>query len=140
MYFRALVKVSPVNRERYVAVLSILIQQFKNRFQDWWRNHHFFWCICNYTLVNTDTLSADFQMGCMGLQSDIQLKNQIMSLYQTFLSPVFPGRDIPQSTVMPYSCHLFLAVRTFVNNSFQRWITGRVKFHQKSLTDTLGTH
>lgn len=34
-------------------------------------------------LVDVYTLSAHFQIGCLKLQSDIQLEDLIMSLYQT---------------------------------------------------------
>lgn len=34
LYFDTLVKHSPENREKYATVLSILIQEFENRFQD----------------------------------------------------------------------------------------------------------
>ena len=47
------------------------------------------------------------------LQSDIQLKNLIMSLYQTFIIPILAEKDILVITVTPYSCHHFLVVHVF---------------------------
>ena len=38
--------------------------------------------------VDTKTLPANFQMECIELQSDIQLKNLIMFLYQTFMASI----------------------------------------------------
>lgn len=51
-------------------------------------------------------------------------------------SPLLPEKDIPHFTAMTSSCHSFLAVRMSVHNCFQRWSTGRVKFHPKSLLKT----
>ena len=45
--------------------------------------------------------------------------------------------NILHFTITPFSCHRFLAVRTFVNNCFKGWSIERVEFHQKYLTNTL---
>lgn len=67
----------------------------------------------------------------------VAIQNLIMSIYYIFISPLLLERITPHFTTMPYLCHCFFAVRTFVNNSFEGWNTERVKFHQKSLTSTL---
>ena len=41
MHFDVLAKHSPVNSEKYAAVLSVLIKEFENRFQDLQKNHLF---------------------------------------------------------------------------------------------------
>ena len=45
MHFDVLAKHSPVNSEKYAAVLSVLIKEFENRFQDLQKNHHFFFVV-----------------------------------------------------------------------------------------------
>lgn len=80
--------------------------------------------------VSTNTWPANFHMECMELQSDTQLKKfNHGSLPVFFLTFLLAQRGILHFTIMPYSCHCFLAVRTFVNSCFQGWCTGRVKFH-----------
>lgn len=39
MYFDALAKCSPVNRDKHAALLSVLIKEFKNRFEDFQKSH-----------------------------------------------------------------------------------------------------
>ena len=112
-----LAKHSPVNSEKYAAMLSILIKEFENRFQDCQKNHEFMF-VTPFS-VNRSTLSADFQVELMELQSDIQLKNLIMSLYWTSISPLLPKKSIPCFTTMPCSHHHFLSVHTFGNNYCQ---------------------
>ena len=58
----------------------------------------------------------------------VAIQNLAMSLYQILISPLLPERNIRHFTVMPHSCHCFLAVCTFMNNCFQGRSTGRVKF------------
>ena len=60
-----------------------------------------------------------------------------MYLYQTFISVILLENNIPHFTVTPYLSHHFLAVRTFVDNYYEEWSTGREMFHQKSLMNTL---
>ena len=57
--------------------------------------------------VDTNTLPASFQMEFIKLQSDIQLKNLIMSLYQTFIIPVLARKNTLCFTITPYKCHHF---------------------------------
>jgi len=81
-------------------MLSVLIKEFEIRFQDCKKNH---------------TLHVTFQIGCIELESYIQLKLLITSLYQNFISPLLTEKDILHVTVTPYSCHCFLAVCIFEN-------------------------
>jgi len=125
-------KHSLVNSEKYAALLCVFIQEFKNIFQDCKKNHIFFVIFTTPFSVHINTLSANFQMECIELQLDTHLKYLILSLFQTFISLIWPERNIPPFTVTFYSCHHCLILCTFVNNCFQEWSTGRVKFLQKS--------
>lgn len=68
--------------------------------------------------VEISALPVNFQVQCIEVQPDIQLKekNLIMSLYQAFVRPFLPEKNIPSFTITPSSCHRILAVHTFVNN------------------------
>ena len=57
-----------------------------------------------------------------------------------FKSPIITERNISHFTVTAYSHHHFLEACIFVNNCFQGWSTGRVKFNQKSLMNTFRAH
>jgi len=49
------------------------------------------------------------------LQSGIQLKNLVMPLYQTFIRPLLPERNIPAFTVATYSSfYAFVALFFYV--------------------------
>ena len=63
--------------------------------------------------VYINTQLAHFQTECIELQSDTQLKNLIMSLYQTFTIPILAEKNILHFTITLYSRHHFLAVCTF---------------------------
>lgn len=63
-----------------IASLSILIKEFVNRFQDSKKKKKsIFFYICNS--IFSGHKYANFQMESLELQSDIHLKNLIMSLY-----------------------------------------------------------
>ena len=47
VHFDTLAEDSPVNREKYAVVLSVLIKEFENRFQHCKRNYNFLIYICN---------------------------------------------------------------------------------------------
>jgi len=126
-----------LKREKYAAVPSFLIQEFEKRLQDCKETHQFMFVAPFSVVINT--WPAHFQMDCTELQSDIQLKYLTMYLYRTFIIPVLPEKNILRLTVTPYSHHHFWAEGTFMN-SCQGWSTGRVKLHQKSLTNTLRAH
>lgn len=73
-----------------------------------------FWYTCNSILVNRNTLSANLQMECIELPSDIQLNNMIISLHQTFINPPLTGEKRPllasQSHLIPV-----IAVRQYIH-------------------------
>ena len=81
MYFDTLPKHTPVSHKKHTALLSILIKEFESRFQDCQKNHHFFPIFVTPLSVDIYALAINFQMECIELQSDIPLKNVIMSLY-----------------------------------------------------------
>lgn len=53
-------------------------------------------------------------MEYIGLKSDIQFKNQIMSSYQTFIRPLLPEKNVFHFTTMPYSCPHFLICQQII--------------------------
>ena len=63
-----------MNSEKYAVLLSILIKEFENRLHNSWKKHHFGGIIATPFSVDINTLPANFQMECIELQSDIQLK------------------------------------------------------------------
>jgi len=82
VHFVTLAKDSPVISEKYAALLSVLKKKFENRFEG---------CKKIYQLtfetpfsVGINSLPVNFPMECIELQSDIQLKNLILTLYQIF--------------------------------------------------------
>ena len=81
MHFNTLAKHSPVNSEKYVAFLFILIKDFENRFQDCKKCHQSFGILETLFSVDINILPAKFQIECRELQSDIQFKNLIISPY-----------------------------------------------------------
>lgn len=85
-------------------------------------------------------LTTNFQTEHMELQSDIQLNILIMSLYQTFKRPLFPEKKIP-----PMHSHT-LHIITFWQyvhlwaTLFKDEAEEELKFHQKTLANTLRAH
>ena len=136
-HFDKLTEHSPVNSGRYPTVLPVLEKEFENRFQECWKKNHFFFLIRVVTPcpVNINTLLTNFQMECVKLQSDIRLNNLIVSLYQTFISPILPETP-PRFTIMPYPWHCCLTLYGYVLSCFWGWSTGGVKLDQKSLMST----
>ena len=55
MHFDTLAKHSPVNSEKYTALLFDLIQEFENRFQDFWENNQYFAILATPFSVNIST-------------------------------------------------------------------------------------
>ncbi len=84
MHFDVLAKHSPVNSEKYAAVLSILIKEFENRFQDLQKKHQFFCCccICNSVFSTNKYIACTFSQGMcrVAIKYSIQ-KKFIMSLH-----------------------------------------------------------
>lgn len=68
MHFDMLAKHSFVNSKKYVAILSILIKELENRFQECWKNQ-FFGIFATPCSAEVNVLAANFQMGCTELQS-----------------------------------------------------------------------
>jgi len=81
MHSDILAKLSSVHSKKYVAMLSILIKEFENSFQDYKKSDQFFGTFATPFSVNRNTLPANFQTDCIELQKDIQLKYLIMPLY-----------------------------------------------------------
>ena len=73
MHFN-MAKHSPMNGEQYAALLFNLIQEFENRFQDFWENNQYLAIVEAPSLVDINMLPANFQMECIELQSDTQRK------------------------------------------------------------------
>ena len=76
MHFDTLAKHSCVNGEKYAPLLFDLTQVFENRFKDFWEYNKYFAVFVTPFSVNINMLPANFQMECMELQSDIQLKEK----------------------------------------------------------------
>ena len=90
MHFDTLTKHSPVNSEKYAALLFNLIQEFENRFQDFWENNQYFAIFETQFSININMLPANFQMECIKLQTDIQLKEKfdcvsLLDFYGSYL-------------------------------------------------------
>ena len=115
-------------KKKNQAMLSIVIKEVENRFQDWWKTTNSLVYFVTPFSVDINTLLVNFQM------ESIELQSKIWSCLFTRSE-----RNILCLTVMSYSCHHFLAVPTFVSNCFQGWNIGRVKIHQKSLMNTWRT-
>lgn len=96
----------------------------------------FFWFffICNSLATWCKYITSEFSNG----MDRVAIQNLIMFLYQTLISPLISARNTLEFTSMPYLCHHFLAVRTFVINCFEGWRIVRVKFCQKSLNTLKG--
>lgn len=80
MHFDCLAKYTPVRSERYASFLSILIEEFESRFQDFRENHALFSIFATPFSVDINTIPAIFQMECSELQSDIQLREKFNSV------------------------------------------------------------
>lgn len=105
-HFDTLAKHMPVKSKKYTALFSI--GEIENKFQDCQKKKSIFGIFVTPFPVDISTLPATFQMECKELQSDIQLKNLLMSLYQTFISSLLvEKKNIHCFTVAYYSCHHF---------------------------------
>ena len=63
-----------MNCEKYVALLFNLIQDFENKFQDFWENNQYFAVFATPFSVNINMSPASFQMECIELQSGSPFK------------------------------------------------------------------
>ena len=71
MHFDTLAKHSPVNSEKYSALLCDFIQEFENIFQDVWEDNQYFAVSATPFSVGINMLPANFQMERVELQPDI---------------------------------------------------------------------
>ncbi|XP_041419118.1 general transcription factor II-I repeat domain-containing protein 2-like [Xenopus laevis] len=90
MHFNTLAKHVPVNTEKYAALLYDLIQEFEKRFQDFRENKQHFAIFATPFSVDINMLPANFQMECIELQSDFQLKEKfdhvsLLDFYRSYL-------------------------------------------------------
>ena len=76
MHFDTWAEHSPVNSRKYAASPFNVIQEFENRFQDFHENNQYFAIFATPFSVDINMLPANFQMECIELRSDIQLKEK----------------------------------------------------------------
>lgn len=79
MQLDTLAKHSPVNSEKYTAVLTILLKGFESSSKTA-KKLSFFWYLCDSISISVNARPAGFQMECIKLQADIHLKTLIISL------------------------------------------------------------
>lgn len=86
VHFATLSKHGPVNTEKYTALLSALIQEFENRFKDFQKNSLYFSIFATPFSADINSVPANFQMECIELQCDFQLKESFngVSLLQFY--------------------------------------------------------
>ena len=106
MFFDMLAKHSPMTSKKHAALLSDLIQEFENRFQEFWGNNQYFAIFVTLFSVGMNMLPANFQMECIELWSDIQLKDKFdcVSLLDFYRS-CLPGDKYP----LPHNHALFMS-------------------------------
>ena len=90
MYFPVLAKYNPKNSEKYASLILILINEFETRFQDFRKNSQLFAIFATPFSVDIPAVETKFQMECIELQSDIQLKEKfnmssILDFYKLYL-------------------------------------------------------
>lgn len=66
-HFDTLAEHSPVKNEKYADSLSMLIKEFKNRFQDFQRSLKFFGIFMTPFSFDTNKIPVNFQMKGIGL-------------------------------------------------------------------------
>jgi len=76
MYFPVLANYNPKNSEKYASLILILINEFETRFQDFRKNSQLFAIFATPFSVDIPAVETKFQMECIELQSDIQLKEK----------------------------------------------------------------
>ncbi|XP_023227897.1 general transcription factor II-I repeat domain-containing protein 2A-like [Centruroides sculpturatus] len=93
-HFNTLSKHIPKKGKKYAAFLFDLLQEFENRFSDFRKNNLNFCIFATPFTVDIPMLPATFQMECIELQSDIQLKEKFdhVSLFDFYKS--YLPRDI----------------------------------------------
>lgn len=90
MHLDTLAKHSPANSTKYSALLFDLIQELENGLQDFQTNKQYFHIIATPCSVDINILPANFQMECIELPSDIQLKEKfdqvsLQEFYKSYL-------------------------------------------------------
>lgn len=142
MHFDTQPKHSPVYREKYAAVLSVLIRGFENRFQGCQKKKKSSIYICDSIFSRNKYTTCKFsnEMYRFAIRYSTQKCDHVslQDFHKTSLSREWYAPLCKQ----PYSCHHFLAVCISVNNYCQELLSspGRVVFHQKSLMNALRTH
>ena len=124
MFFDTLAKHSPMTSKKHAALLSDLIQEFENRFQEFLGNNQYFAIFVTLFSVDMNMLPANFQMECIELWSDIQLKDKfdcvsLLDFYRSCLQ----GRQISPASqsclihVITIWQHLHLRATIFKNET-----------------------
>jgi len=90
MYFPVLAEYNPKNSEKYASLILILINEFETRFQDFRKNSQLFAIFATPFSVDITAVETKFQMECIELQSDIQLKEKfnqssLLDFYKLYL-------------------------------------------------------
>jgi len=105
--------------------------EFENNFQDCQQIIIFFWFICNSIFSQHKYSTCRFSNG----MNRVAIHNLIMSL-PDFCKPSLTRESYPSLHSHILFVSSLLAVCMYVNNCFQGWSTGRIKFHQKTLANT----
>ena len=93
MHFDTLAKHSPVNSEKYAALLFKLIKEFENRFQDFRENNQYF-AILQLHFQSTKCYLPIFKQNAQSCNLTFNLKkNLIVSLHWTFIGRSYLPRD-----------------------------------------------
>ena len=85
-----LAKHNVMNSKKYVILLSDLIEEFENRFEDFVKNDQLFCIFATPFSVDIHLLPGKFQMECIELQCEIQLKDKfnhvsLLDFYKIYL-------------------------------------------------------
>lgn len=125
-------------KKKKAALLSILIQKFESRFQDWWKKLPIFYISGTLFSDNISNCVLSSWMYSVAVRYSTEKIDHVSLLvfFKTYLN----REPISYSTIMPYSCHFWQKV-CFVNKYFQGLSTERIKFHKKRfLINTLRIH
>ena len=98
------------------------------------KNHHFFLFICD-SIFSRKYITCKFS----DRMYTVAIKNLIMSL-SDFYKPSLTKEKYPSFQSHALFVSSLLAVCSVVNKYSQGWSRGKIKFHQKSLLDTLRAH
>jgi len=87
MNFDTLAESSALNSKEYADMLSILIKEFENKFQECQKTIIY---VCDTIISWYNYITCDFSNGVYGVA--VQLKTLITSLYWTFIRPPTKGK------------------------------------------------